>query len=86
MGGDDKYFFHSAAMMFLVFYPSQISEERAKLPIASFRDVITSTVESNQVFHMILLSGVHLVFFVSLPFVFVPAPVSFSFSSFCFGL
>ncbi|KAH7841076.1 hypothetical protein Vadar_025239 [Vaccinium darrowii] len=32
----------------------KISEERAKLPIASFRDVITSTVESNQV---VLISG-----------------------------
>ncbi|XP_057469455.1 DExH-box ATP-dependent RNA helicase DExH6-like [Actinidia eriantha] len=32
----------------------QITEERAKLPIASFRDVITSTVESNQV---VLISG-----------------------------
>lgn len=35
--------------MFHVLYPSQISEKRAKLPIASFKDVITSTVESNQV-------------------------------------
>ncbi|KAG5533941.1 hypothetical protein RHGRI_027960 [Rhododendron griersonianum] len=32
----------------------QISEKRAKLPIASFKDVITSTVESNQV---VLISG-----------------------------
>ncbi|XP_021300774.1 DExH-box ATP-dependent RNA helicase DExH6-like isoform X1 [Herrania umbratica] len=32
----------------------QINEERSKLPIASFRDVITSTVESHQV---VLISG-----------------------------
>lgn len=27
----------------------QITEERSKLPIASFRDAITSTIDSNQV-------------------------------------
>ena len=29
----------------------QITEERSKLPIASFKDVITSTIESHQVLH-----------------------------------
>ncbi|KAH7533694.1 hypothetical protein FEM48_Zijuj04G0158700 [Ziziphus jujuba var. spinosa] len=43
-----------ASRMENVLYLRQINEVRSKLPIASFRDVITSTVESHQV---VLVSG-----------------------------